>query len=102
PQGSGRSLGVVATYTNCHGLCTREIRPSGYELPRRCPSRFCRRPSLGSARTTGRGHPMGQIAEFVLRHRRWVMVGWLLVVIVGMALVQQTTKRLVVDFSLPG
>jgi RND superfamily putative drug exporter len=45
---------------------------------------------------------MGRIAEFVLRHRKWVVLGWLLVVIVGVMLTQQTTKRLVVDFSLPG
>jgi len=45
---------------------------------------------------------MGRIAEFVLRHRRWVMVAWLVVVVAGVVLTQQTTKRLVVDFSLPG
>jgi RND superfamily putative drug exporter len=45
---------------------------------------------------------MGSIAEFVLRHRRWVMVGWLLVVIAGVALTNKTNSRLVIDFSLPG
>jgi len=45
---------------------------------------------------------MQRVAEFVLRHRRWVLVTWLLVVIAGVALTQQTTKRLVIDFSLPG
>jgi RND superfamily putative drug exporter len=45
---------------------------------------------------------MRRIAELVLRHRRLVVLGWLVVVIAGVALTQQTTKRLVVDFSLPG
>ena len=45
---------------------------------------------------------MRLIAQFVLRHRRWVIVGWLLVVVAGVALVQRTNDRLVIDFSLPG
>src|SRR3954463_12450606 len=45
---------------------------------------------------------MTAIAEFVLRHRRWVMVSWLLVVIVGVMVVNKTNSRLVIDFSLPG
>src|SRR3954464_4000137 len=45
---------------------------------------------------------MGSIAEFVLRHRRWVLVGWLVVVIAGVMLVNTTNNRLVIDFSLPG
>ena len=45
---------------------------------------------------------MKRIAEFVLRHRRWVLVAWLIVIIVGAGLTSRTTKRLVVDFSLPG
>src|SRR3954463_4293434 len=44
---------------------------------------------------------MTGIAEFVLRHRRWVLVSWLLVVIVGVMLVNKTNSRLVIDFSLP-
>jgi RND superfamily putative drug exporter len=43
-----------------------------------------------------------RIAELVLRHRRFVLIGWLVVVIAGIAVTQHTTKRLVVDFSLPG
>jgi RND superfamily putative drug exporter len=43
-----------------------------------------------------------RIAEFVLRHRRWVLIGWLVIVIAGIALTQHTNKRLVIDFSLPG
>ena len=45
---------------------------------------------------------MRRIAEFVLRHRKQVLISWLLIVIVGVALTPQTNKRLVVDFSLPG
>jgi len=43
-----------------------------------------------------------RIAEFVLRHRRWVLVAWLLTIVIGGALVQKTNDRLVIDFSLPG
>jgi RND superfamily putative drug exporter len=45
---------------------------------------------------------MRRIAEFVLRHRRSVLVCWLLIVIAGIALTPQTNKRLVIDFSIPG
>src|SRR4051794_1446981 len=45
---------------------------------------------------------MRRIAEFVLRHRRLVGLTWLVVVIAGIALVQKTNDRLVIDFSLPG
>src|SRR5437764_10564457 len=45
---------------------------------------------------------MRRIAEFVLRHRRLVALGWLVIVIAGVALVQKTNDRLVIDFSLPG
>src|SRR5437763_10534064 len=45
---------------------------------------------------------MRRIAEFVLRHRRLVLVAWLLIVIAGASLTQRTNDRLVVDFSLPG
>src|SRR3954467_3909284 len=45
---------------------------------------------------------MRRIAEFVLRHRRLVGLTWLIVVIAGIALVQKTNDRLVIDFSLPG
>jgi putative drug exporter of the RND superfamily len=43
-----------------------------------------------------------RIAEFVLRHRRWVLISWLVVVIAGIALTNKTNSRLVIDFSLPG
>jgi putative drug exporter of the RND superfamily len=45
---------------------------------------------------------MRRIAEFVLRHRRLIGVGWLLIIIAGVLLTQRTNDRLVVDFSLPG
>src|SRR3954471_14648404 len=45
---------------------------------------------------------MRRIAEFVLRHRRLVALGWLVIVIAGVALTQRTNDRLVIDFSLPG
>ena len=45
---------------------------------------------------------MRSLAEFVLRHRRVVLLFWLLVLICGGALAGKTTDRLTVDFSLPG
>ncbi|MGX7681805.1 MMPL family transporter [Jatrophihabitans sp. DSM 45814] len=45
---------------------------------------------------------MTRLAEFVLRHRRWVIAFWGIVLIAGIALAGKTTSRLTVDFSLPG
>ena len=45
---------------------------------------------------------MRRIAEFVLRHRLFVVLVWFVVLVAGVALVNHTTKRLLVDFSLPG
>jgi putative drug exporter of the RND superfamily len=45
---------------------------------------------------------MRLLAEFVLRHRRMILLFWLLVLICGGALAGKTTDRLTVDFSLPG
>src|SRR6476620_6750036 len=45
---------------------------------------------------------MVRLAEFVLRHRRLVMVFWLLMFAVGIGAASQVTDRLTVDFSLPG
>ncbi|WP_227985153.1 MMPL family transporter [Nocardia spumae] len=42
------------------------------------------------------------MARGVIRHRRAVVIVWLLVLIVGGALAKFTTDRLTVDFSLPG
>jgi RND superfamily putative drug exporter len=44
----------------------------------------------------------GRIAEFVLHHRRWVMIAWLLITIAGVFGVGRVQSRLSVDFSLPG
>ncbi|HMC39880.1 MAG TPA: MMPL family transporter [Acidimicrobiales bacterium] len=45
---------------------------------------------------------MRRLAEAVLHHRKRVAVIWLLIVVIGVALTGQTTKRLMIDFSLPG
>ena len=45
---------------------------------------------------------MRQWAEFVLRHRKAVVAFWGVVLVAGVILSGQTTKRLTVDFSLPG
>ena len=45
---------------------------------------------------------MQRLAEFVLRHRKWVVAFWGVVLVVGIALAGKTTNRLTVDFSLPG
>jgi RND superfamily putative drug exporter len=41
-------------------------------------------------------------AELVLRHRRWVMVFWVVVMVAGGMVAGKTSERLTVDFSLPG
>jgi len=45
---------------------------------------------------------MRRWAEFVLRHRKAVVAFWGLVLVAGIILSGKTTKRLTVDFSLPG
>jgi RND superfamily putative drug exporter len=45
---------------------------------------------------------MRRWAEFVLNHRKWVVLFWLAVMFAGGALAGTTTKRLTIDFSLPG
>jgi hypothetical protein len=45
---------------------------------------------------------MVRLAEFVLHHRRLVMLFWLVMFVVGGAAAGQTAERLTVDFSLPG
>ena len=45
---------------------------------------------------------MRRIAEFVLRHRRWVVASWLLIIVIGVMLTSKVNERLSIDFSLPG
>ena len=45
---------------------------------------------------------MRRIAEFVLRHRKLVVLAWALIFVAGAVSAGATSKRLVVDFSLPG
>ncbi|MGQ0465518.1 MAG: MMPL family transporter [Sporichthyaceae bacterium] len=45
---------------------------------------------------------MVKLAHFVLRHRRLVIVGWLLAMVLGGFAASKTPDRLTVDFSLPG
>jgi putative drug exporter of the RND superfamily len=44
----------------------------------------------------------GRIAEFVLHHRRWVMLAWLVIFLAGGVAASKVSSRLSVDFSLPG
>jgi RND superfamily putative drug exporter len=46
--------------------------------------------------------PVTRLAEFVLRHRRLVMLFWAVMFAVGGFSASQVTNRLTVDFSLPG
>src|SRR5690242_21454162 len=45
--------------------------------------------------------PMNGLTTFVLRHRRWVMLAWLAVVLAGVATLSSTTRRLSTEFKLP-
>ena len=45
---------------------------------------------------------MIRLAEFVLRHRKLVMLFWLVMLVVGGFAAGRTADRLTVDFSLPG
>jgi RND superfamily putative drug exporter len=45
---------------------------------------------------------MRRLGELVLRHRRIVMVVWLLVAVAGVSVTGTVNNRLTVDFSLPG
>ena len=45
---------------------------------------------------------MNRLADFVLHHRKWVMIFWGAMLIVGMVAAGKTPDRLTVDFSLPG
>ncbi len=43
-----------------------------------------------------------RLARFVLAHRRVVAVGWLVVFLAGAVGASHVSKRLAIDFSLPG
>ncbi|MFL6023180.1 MAG: MMPL family transporter [Marmoricola sp.] len=45
---------------------------------------------------------MERWAEFVLRHRKWVVIFWIVMMGSGIAVSQTVTNRLTIDFSLPG
>jgi putative drug exporter of the RND superfamily len=45
---------------------------------------------------------MSSLTAFLLRHRRLVMLAWLLVALAGFATLGSTTKRLSTEFRLPG
>jgi putative drug exporter of the RND superfamily len=45
---------------------------------------------------------IARMARFVLAHRRMVMVGWLVVFLAGAMSASHVSKRLAIDFSLPG
>lgn len=45
---------------------------------------------------------MSRLTGFVIRHRRWIIAGWLLVAVAGFATLGSTTKRLSTEFKLPG
>jgi putative drug exporter of the RND superfamily len=45
---------------------------------------------------------MGRLSRFVLAHRRWVGLSWLVVTVVGIATVGTTVNRLSTQFSVPG
>src|SRR3954447_9192870 len=47
-------------------------------------------------------YAMRRWAEFVLHHRRLIMLFWLLVIIVGAGISKTVNDRLTIDFSLPG
>ena len=45
---------------------------------------------------------LGKVGTFVLHHRKWVVLGWLVVLLAGGGAAGSLSKRLSVDFSLPG
>ena len=45
---------------------------------------------------------LGRLARGTLRHRKWVVAGWLLAFVVGGFAASHVSSRLNVDFSLPG
>jgi len=49
------------------------------------------------------GRPLlRRVAELVLHHRKWVVIGWLVALVAGGGAAGALSKRLSVDFSMPG
>jgi RND superfamily putative drug exporter len=46
--------------------------------------------------------PLARLGQLVLRHRRIVVIGWLVLLVAGGAGASRVSSRLTVDFSLPG
>ncbi|HEX7104604.1 MAG TPA: MMPL family transporter [Acidothermaceae bacterium] len=57
---------------------------------------------MADTATTGHLTFLGNVGSFVLHHRKWVVLGWLVVLLAGGAAAGSLSKRLSVDFSLPG
>jgi RND superfamily putative drug exporter len=47
-------------------------------------------------------HILRRLAQFVLHHRKWVVMGWIIVLLAGGAAAGSLSKRLSIDFSMPG
>ncbi|MEO8329502.1 MAG: MMPL family transporter, partial [Candidatus Nanopelagicales bacterium] len=48
------------------------------------------------------GDQVHGLSEFVLRHRKWIIGFWGIMLVVGVASSGKATERLTIDFSLPG
>src|SRR5580704_7862833 len=51
---------------------------------------------------SGKASVLGRLARFVLRHRRVVVVFWVIMLLAGGMSASRVSKRLSFDFSLPG
>jgi putative drug exporter of the RND superfamily len=63
------------------------------------------RPARSAEAVEAVGEPaslLGRVGSFVLHHRKWVVLGWLVVLLAGGGAAGGLSKRLSVDFSLPG